>query len=329
MCRRYSRLVARIAITGGAGFLGARLAREILTNRPTASVILLDRVPPPQHLAEHPRVLTIVGDLRNTAPGLDADVVFHLAGAVSGECEADFDLGLSANLEAGFALLAACRAMPAPPVLVFASSYAVYGGWPEAPLSEVVHDLTLPTPRTSYGIQKYMIEQLVTDYTRKGFIDGRPVRLPTVSVRPGRPNGAASGFLSGIIREPAAGLRAVCPVPPETSVALTSPTRTIEGLMTLAAAPTPDTPIALNLPSITTTVAEMVDALSTVVGAGAAELIDWTPDPVIEQIVAGWPARVEAGRAARLGLRPDPDFESIVRQHMGSLTPSVAPRVSS
>ena len=142
-----------------------------------------------------------------------AEVVFHLAAAVSGECEADFDVGMKANIVAGMAVLDGCRRAGSTPTLVFASSLAVFGGWPDLPLPTVVTDTTLPTPRTSYGVQKFVIEQLVADYTRKGYIAGRSVRLNTVCVRPGRANAAASGFLSAIIREPLAGQRAVCPVP--------------------------------------------------------------------------------------------------------------------
>jgi nucleoside-diphosphate-sugar epimerase len=323
-----------IAITGGSGFLGARLARTILADRtlavdgrapaPVDRLTLLDRVPPPDDLQADPRVRVWQGDLARLTGPIAADVVFHLAAAVSGECEADFDLGIEANLRAGHALLEACRARPVPPVLVFASSLAVYGQWPEQPLPEVVTDLTMPTPRTSYGVQKSIVEQLVTDYTRKGFIVGRPVRLATVSVRPGRPNAAASGFLSGIIREPVAGRRAVCPVPPDTAVALSSPARTVEGLLRAAAVSSArfGPPIAMNLPSISTTVAGMVAALSTVVGPDAAGLIDWVPDPAIEAIVAGWPPRIRTDRATRLGLAPDPDFRSIVRAHVREAAPT-------
>jgi len=248
----------------------------------------------------------------------DADVVFHLAAAVSADCEADFDLGIHANLESGYALFEACRALPRPTILVFASSLAVYGQWPGQPLPEVVTDQTLPTPRSSYGVQKFILEQLLTDYTRKGFINVRPVRLVTVSVRPGRPNGAASSFLSGIIREPLAGRRAICPVPADTEVALASPARTIEGLLRAAAvsAAAFGPPIAMNLPAVRTTVGDMVEALSVVAGPAAASLIDWKPDPAIGAIVAGWPARLETARAAALGLSADPDFASIVRAYV-------------
>ncbi|GAA5187175.1 SDR family oxidoreductase [Rugosimonospora acidiphila] len=315
-----------IVITGGSGFLGARLARTILAKgslardgappTPVDRLTLLDRVAPPPDLAADPRVRTVRGELVDSLDALaGAHLVFHLAAAVSAECEADFDLGIEANLRAGYALFEACRSLPERVTLVFASSLAVYGQWPGRPLPEVVTDATLPTPRTSYGTQKFILEQLLTDYTRKGFIDGRPVRLMTVSVRPGRPNGAASGFLSGIIREPLAGQRAVCPVPAPTAVALSSPARTIEGLLRVAAVSMEDfgAPVAMNLPAVRTTVADMVAALAEVAGKRAADLIDWAPDPDIEAIVTSWPARFDTARAHRLGLAADPDFASIVR----------------
>ena len=158
------------------------------------------------------------------------DLVFHLAAAVSGECEADFDLGMRANLRATESLLAACRELGTNPVVVFASSVAVFGASPDHPLPAVVDDHTMPNPQSSYGVQKVIGEQLLADFTRKGFLRGRAVRLMTISVRPGRPNAAASGFLSSIIREPLAGERAVCPVDAGTEVALASPDRAIKGL---------------------------------------------------------------------------------------------------
>ncbi|MFZ0191696.1 MAG: NAD-dependent epimerase/dehydratase family protein, partial [Streptosporangiaceae bacterium] len=210
-----------VVVTGGAGFLGSRLARELLAAgslavaggapRALSRLILVDRVPVPSDLAADSRVAVILGDLAD--PGFaqnalaGAELIFHLAAAVSGECEADFDLGLRANLQATQALLASCRALGTSPVVVFTSSLAVFGGSAEM----VITDDTWPVPQTSYGTQKVMCEYLLADYTRKGFLNGRAVRLMTVSVRPGRPNAAASGFLSGIVREPLAGQRAVCP----------------------------------------------------------------------------------------------------------------------
>jgi nucleoside-diphosphate-sugar epimerase len=185
-----------------------------------------------------------------------------------------------------------------------------------------VDDQTLPNPQTSYGVQKVIGEQLMADYTRKGFLRGRTVRLMTVCVRPGRPNAAASGFMSSIIREPLAGQRAVCPVGPQTAVALASPARTIQGLRR-AAASDDDTwggRSAVNQPALTVTVADMVAALEQVAGPDAAALIDWVPDPAVARIVSGWPARLCTDRAARLGLTPDPDFRSIVEMHIAERT---------
>lgn len=324
-----------IVITGGAGFLGLRLARTILaqgqlavagqTARPLASVLLVDRVAPPADLLADGRVKTLIGDLNDLLQASDSavvnkntDVVFHLAAAVSGECEADFDLGMRSNFAATHALLEACRRLGTQPMVVFASSLAVFGDSPELPAPAVIGDTTLPTPQTSYGIQKYIGEQLTADYTRKGFVRGRNVRLMTVSVRPGRPNGAASSFFSGMIREPLAGVRGACPVTPDTPVALSSPGRTIAGI--LRAAEVGDSQwgprVGLNLPALCTTTGEMAAALERVAGKAATDLIDWTPDANIRRIVKTWPAQIDAVRARGLGLLPDPDFETIVREYV-------------
>ncbi|MEO6972021.1 MAG: NAD-dependent epimerase/dehydratase family protein, partial [Rhodoferax sp.] len=177
---------------------------------------------------------------------------------------------------------------------------------------------TLPTPQTSYGIQKFIGEQLVADYGRKGFIRARNVRLMTVSVRSGKPNGAASSFFSGMIREPLAGIPARCPVLPATAVALSSPRLTIQGLLRAAEASDLDwgPRTAINLPALTTTVGEMAAALERVAGKAASALIDWTPDPVIRKIVATWPANVNSERARELGLLPDDSFEAIIREYV-------------
>ena len=185
----------------------------------------------------------------------------------------------------------------------------------------MVDDQTPPNPQTSYGTQKVIGEHLLADYARKGFLRGRAVRLPTVCVRPGRPNGAASGFFSGIIREPLAGQRAVCPVDPAAEHALISPGRAVAGL--LAAARSADEAWggrgAVNLPALTVSVADMVAALERAAGAEAGALIDWIPDPTVARMVAGWPARIRADRAAGLGLTPDPDFDSVIRAHLGDV----------
>jgi nucleoside-diphosphate-sugar epimerase len=322
-----------ILITGGCGFLGARLARTLLkqgalslAGEPAQQIerlTLTDRVAPPADLAGNPRVAFVSGDLLELAqdrilPVAGTDLIFHLAAAVSGECETDFDLGMRSNLDTTRALLEACRALGSRPTFVFASSLAVFGNAPGTALPELIEDDTLPTPQSSYGIQKYISEQLVADYARKDFIRGRSVRLMTVSVRPGRPNGAASGFLSGMIREPLAGLQGACPVPRETSVALASPARTVEGIMRAAEATDEEWgPLAgMNLPALRTSVGEMADALERVGGKAATELLDWTPDPAVQKLVKTWPGNVASTRARALGLQPDKDFESVVREYI-------------
>jgi len=334
--------VVNVVITGGAGFLGSRLARELLAAgplevaggeaRPLSRMTLIDQAPVPPDLAADERVTAVRGDLVElldpAAGGPDtlaiggtgdkAEVIFHLAAAVSGECEADFDLGIRANLRATEALLASCRALGTSPLVVFSSSLAVFGGSGDHPLPEVVDDQTLPNPQTSYGAQKVIGEQLLADYTRKGFLRGRALRLVSVSVRPGRPNAAASGFMSGIIREPLAGQRATCPVGPDTEVALASPAKAIAGLRCAATASDQawGGRSAVNLPALTISVADMAAALSRIAGPQVSALIDWIPDPEVARMVASWPARVRADRAARLGLTPDPDFDSIIRMHL-------------
>ena len=328
--------MAQVVVTGGAGFLGSRLARELLAAgslevagsgaRPLRRVTLIDQAPAPADLAADGRVTVIRGDLGELLdPGhagpdvlAGADVIFHLAAAVSGECEADFDLGLRANLCATESLLASSRALGTNPVVVYSSSVAVFGGSPEHPLPAVVDDQTLPNPQTSYGTQKFIGEQLLADYTRKGFLRGRALRLMTVSVRPGRPNAAASGFLSGIIREPLTGQRAICPVDPETEVALASPAKAISGLLRAATAPDEawGGRTAVNLPALTMTVAGMAAALERVAGPQVSALIDWVPDPAVARMFATWPGRVRSDRAARLGLTADPDFDSVITMHL-------------
>jgi nucleoside-diphosphate-sugar epimerase len=202
--------------------------------------------------------------------------------------------------------------------VVFSSSLAVFGNSPDHPLPAVVDDQTLPNPQTSYGAQKVVGEQLLADYTRKGFLRGRAIRLVSVSVRPGRPNGAASGFMSGVIREPLAGQRTTCPVDPATEVALASPAKAIAGLLCAAtsAEATWGGHSAVTLPALTVSITEMVAAMTRVAGPEPSTLIDYKPDPVVAAIVATWPTGVRSERAARLGLTPDPDYDSVIRTHL-------------
>jgi D-erythronate 2-dehydrogenase len=313
----------RVLITGGAGFLGSRLARTLLQRGHLCGdrvqeLVLADLFPPAADLASDARVRAWPGTLIDQGPTLRHeafDVVFHLAAAVSAECEADLDLGLRSNLDSTRALLDALR-VGAKPRLVFSSSVAVFGGDVDVPMPRVIHDDTLPVPQTSYGIQKFICEQLVADYTRRGLIDGRSVRLMTITVRPGKPNAAASGFLSSIVREPLNGQEAVCPVPPKTLVAVASPKSAIDGLIVAAEAEPAawGGRTALNLPGLTVTVQEMLDALEKAGGREARERVRFEEDPRIARMMLGWPSAFESARARRLGLSPDPDFLSIVRQ---------------
>jgi nucleoside-diphosphate-sugar epimerase len=322
----------RVTITGGAGFIGTLLARRLLAEplgiggeepAEVSSLVLVDLAKPPEDLTADSRVQAVTGDMAMTLGDAGGtDMIFHLAGVVSGAAEADFDLGMRGNVDGTRAVLEYARRQEVPPVLVFSSSVAVFGPDPEADLEDsppwVVGDDTLPRPQTSYGIQKFIGEQLVADYTRRGFVRGRSVRLMTVSVRPGKPNAAVSGFLSGIIREPLAGLRAACPVPAGTPVALASPGRTLDGIVRAAAVSDEEwgSRTAMNLPALTTTPREMAAAMNRVTGSGASDLIDWTPDPAITAMVETWPARVEYARAHALGLRPDDSFDDIVREYL-------------
>lgn len=327
----------KIIITGGAGFLGARLARELLAAGSLSlngrgaqrieRITLADRVAPPADVAADPRIEAAVGDLNDQLqPGAanliaaraDVALLYHLAAAVSGECEANFDLGMHSNLAATHALLEASRALRTQPMLVFASSLAVFGQTPQLALPGTVTDSTLPTPQSSYGVQKFIGEQMVADYGRKGFIRARNVRLMTVAVRPGKPNGAASGFFSGMIREPLAGVECTVPVAADTTVALSSPARTIEGLLRAAQASDRDWgPLtAMNLPAMTTQVGAMADALKNIAGDAYHALLKWQLDTKIEQIVQTWPARIASPRAHALGLQADTDFSTIVRAYI-------------
>jgi len=320
-----------ILITGGAGFLGTLLTRAILKRgalqgKAITSLTVTDLVAPSHpDVVGHPLLRVDTGDLLNRMDGLfknNFDAVFHMASAVSGECEADFDLGLRSNLDTTRRLLDGLRAQQArtgvAPLFFFSSSVAVFGSDPALPLAPVVHDTTLPTPQSSYGIHKFICEQLVADYTRKGYIDGRVARLMTVSVRPGRPNGAASSFLSGIIREPLAGVAAVCPVDLSTAVALASPATTIAGILAVAEASREafGGRTALNLPALTVTVGEMLQALEEVAGKEVARLVTLKPDAAIARIVGGWPSKFDCQRTHNFGLKPDASYQDIIRQYI-------------
>ena len=309
----------RIVITGGCGFLGRRVAMRLLERGSALGavdeLVLFDNAASALPLPEDRRVRLVTGDIadretvaRLIAPGTDA--VFHLAAIVSGEAEANTELGYRVNLDGTRAVLDACRALGTSPRLVFASSLAVYGG----ALPPEVGDDTALTPQTSYGTQKAIGELLVNDYSRKGFVDGRALRLPTVVVRPGRPNRAASTFASSIIREPLAGQDAVCPVSPETVMALASPRRIVEGLVHALGLPGAafGASRSLQLPGFSVSIGEMAAALRRAGGDGAYARISWRPDATIQGIVSGWPQRLSAPRAEALGFGRDSGIDEVV-----------------
>ena len=320
----------KLLITGGGGFVGARLARHLLARgelggRRIERLVLADQVAPPAALAADPRVETRVGKLLAQCEALqheDVDGVFHLASAVSGECEADFELGLSSNLDSTRALLDALRARQqrgAPATrLVFSSSIAVFGPDPAYPFPPIVGDDTLPTPQTSYGTQKLICEHLIADYTRKGFIDGRAARLVTVTVRPGRPNGAASSFFSGIIREPLAGEEAILPVDLDVQHPVGTVQRMVDGLVTVFEASREAFVgrSAITLPGLNVTVRQMLDALEAVAGPAVRARVRPQRDERIAGIVANWPRGVVTPRAQALGLKADERFEDIIRAYI-------------
>ncbi|KAF0172375.1 MAG: hypothetical protein FD162_2472 [Rhodobacteraceae bacterium] len=308
----------RILITGAAGMIGRKLTARLLADgslggRPIRQLILHDIVSPeaaPPHLA-------LTGDLGGSAATLIAhrpDVIFHLAGVVSGEAEANFDLGYGVNLDGTRALFDAIRAADYLPRVVYASTSAVFGG----PFPEEIPDDFAPTPQSSYGTQKLIGEALLSDYTRRGFFDGIGLRLPTICVRPGKANRAASSFFSGIIREPLNGLPASLPVARDWVHTMASP-RAAVGFF-LHAATLDSSPIGprrnLTLPGVAVTVAEQIEALRRVAGADVVALIRDEPDAAVWAIVQTWPRRFAASRAKALGFQAETSFDQIVQAYI-------------
>jgi nucleoside-diphosphate-sugar epimerase len=315
-----------VLITGAAGMIGRKLVERLgndgaLNGRQIDKLTLLDVVAPEARANAAGRVETIAADL--SAPGQAAsvvaarpDTIFHLAGVVSGEAELDFDKGYRVNLDGTRALLEARRAIGDGyrPRLVYTSSIAVFG----APFPDLIPDDFHLTPLTSYGTQKAIGEALLADYTRRGFCDGVGIRLPSVVVRPGEPNKAASGFFSGIIREPLAGLEAVLPVPETVVHTHASPRAAIGFLVHAAGLPREalGPRINLSMPGVCCTVAEQIAALRRAAGDRVAARIRFEHDPLVARIVAGWPQRIEARRARELGFAGEPSFDEIVRIHI-------------
>ena len=305
----------KVLIIGAAGMIGRKLVERLSRDGGDCAALVLQDVVPFEGKKN-----AVVSDL--SAPGeaekLVAgrpDLIFHLAAVVSGEAEADFDKGYRVNLDGTRRLFEAIRKKESYcPRVVFTSSIAVFG----APFPEAIGDEFLNAPLTSYGTQKAICELLLSDYSRRGFFDGIGLRLPTVCVRPGKPNKAASGFFSGIIREPLAGEQAVLPVAETVRHWFASPRAAVGFLMHAAQLDTAKlgTRRNLSMPGVCATVGDEIEALRKVAGAGAVKLIRRQPDPAIERIVSGWPQNFDASRALALGFRADSSFEEIIRIHL-------------
>lgn len=308
----------RILITGSAGMLGRKLTqrlveRDTLRGRRIERIDLVDIVEASTGAAV---CVAHIADIchRGVAAELlepTPDVIFHLAGVVSGEAESNFERGMAVNIDGTRALFDAVRGARGIPRVVFTSSIAVFG----APFPDSIPDDFHLTPLTSYGTQKMVAEALLADYSRRGFLDGIGIRLPTISVRPGAPNAAASGFFSGIIREPLAGQQAELPVSRQVCHSHASPRTAIEYMIHAAELDSAALGARRNLtmPGVSVTVGEQIEALTRVAGPDAAALIVETPDPDIEQIVAGWPERFDTQRALKLGFTPDTNYDDIIR----------------
>lgn len=315
----------KVLILGGAGMVGRNLALRLVADgalggQPVEELTLFDVVPADVQGGGRTRVVAKTGDIsdRATVDALVAErpeVIFHLAAVVSGEAEADFDKGYRINLDGTRHLFEAIRALADyHPRVVYTSSIAVFG----APFPEAIGDDFITAPMTSYGAQKMIGELLLNDYSRRGIFDGVGIRLPTIVVRPGKPNKAASGFFSGIIREPLAGMDALLPVDDDVMHWVASPASATGFLLHAA---TMDTaPLGarrcLTMPGLAITVGEMVAALGEVAGPEAVARIRREPDQTIRGIVAGWPRNFDAARAAEFGFTADASFQDIIRAHI-------------
>ena len=315
-----------VLITGAAGMIGRKLTERLVIDRalgdkPIEKLTLIDIVAPGRPAGFSDHVKTRADDLASPGVAEKAiserpEVIFHLAGVVSGEAETDFEKGYRVNLDGTRALLEAVRKAGGgyKPKLIFTSSIAVFG----APFPEAIGDDFHLTPLTSYGTQKAMCELLLADYTRRGFLEGVGIRLPSIVVRPGKPNKAASGFFSGIIREPLAGQEAILPVADSVLHWHASP-RSAVGFLIHAAGLTRaqlGDRINLTMPGVCCTVGEQIEALRRVAGDKVAARIRRAPDELVARIVAGWPSRFDARRAVELGFTVEASFDDIIRAHI-------------
>jgi D-erythronate 2-dehydrogenase len=312
-----------VLILGGGGFIGRRLATELAENGgllqgPVTRLTLVD-IGFPEEMLQEESFDCLQVDFSDKATMRTIlqrrpDVIFHLAAIVSGEAEKNFELGMKINFQASLQLLEICRELALQPRIVFASSCGVFGG----DVSKVITDDTDPKPRSSYGTQKAMVELLMNDYSRRGFVDARSLRLPTIAVRPGKPNAATSSFISGIIREPLNGKNASYPVPPETKFWIQSPGRVIQNF--IHAANIDEALLGndrtINLPGLTVSVQEMIKSLEKLTGPEVTSLIAYEHDAFLQSIVLTWPPHFDPQKGSRLGFVSDTSVEEIIRSYM-------------
>lgn len=314
-----------IVVTGAAGFVGRRLASELLARGsldgvPIQRLLLVDRFPVDLPSGPAIEVLPLVGDLRSASLRAEIfrhkiDGIFHLAATMTADAEKDFDAGISFNLFGFYDLLEACRSQGGVR-LVFSSSNAAFGG----ELPDIVPDEIQQRPRSSYGVQKVIAELLLDDYTRRGFLDGRGLRLPTVLLRPATSGRTLSSLMSAVVCEPLAGRKVTCPFPPETRIPVASPGAVARALVRVFEMPSQAIgPVrTMNITALTVTFADMLRAVERRVGPGVHDLVDWAIDPEMTRIVQSMAGGMTSVRGAAAGVTADPDFDAIIDDYLAS-----------
>jgi D-erythronate 2-dehydrogenase len=315
-----------VVILGGSGFLGKKLASALLARgylvssdgkqKDISKLTLFDKVATSLPLPNDSRLEVITGEI-TSAEDIQSllnekpEVIFHLAAVVSGEAEENFELGMQVNLQATQNILEICREREYQPKFLFSSSVAVFGGG----MPSVIQDDTAPFPQSSYGTQKAICELLINDYSRRGFVDGRVLRLPTIVVRPGKPNRATSSFASSIIREPLQGKETICPVSRDTKLWIMSPRKAIGNFIHAAELPAKvfGKHRIVSLPGLTVSVEEMIESLGTIAGRETVNRISWQSDPFIQKIVGSWPSAFAPKRALALGFQADNSMTKIIQ----------------